>query len=202
MPCSRALFNVRAAAIRIGVNLLGADGTSLWTESFDTQMTDVFAAQDTISQQVASRLRLHLTAAQHARLSKRPTSNALAYDYYTRGVYNYDQRGRGPAARDQNEATIELFKKALAADPNYALAHAKLAHAYAFHAVFIVPDEQEKWISLAMDEINRADAIDAQLPETHLARALVLYSNVSGFPGSRRDKRSSCGAAVRSEHWP
>ena len=86
--------------VRIGVNLLRADGTSLWTESFDTQMTDVFAAQDTISQEVASRLRLHLTAAQHARLSKRPTSNALAYDYYTRGVYNYDQRGRGPAARD------------------------------------------------------------------------------------------------------
>ena len=167
--------------VRIAVNLLRADGTSLWAESFDTQMTDVFAAQDTISQEVASRLRLQLTSAQHARLSKRPTSNALAYDYYTRGVYNYDQRGRGPAARDQNEATIELFKKALAADPNYALAHAKLAHAYAFHAVHIVPDEQEKWISLAMDEINRADAIDAQLPETHLARALVLYSNVSDF---------------------
>ncbi len=77
----------------------------------------------------------------------------------------------------------QLFKKALAADPNYALAHARLAHAYAFHAVYIVPDEQEKWISLAKDEINRADAIDAQLPETHLARALVLYSNVVGLSG-------------------
>ena len=32
-----------------------------------------------------------------------------------------------------------------------------------------------------MDEMNRADAIDAQLPETHLARALVLFSNASGF---------------------
>ena len=167
--------------IRIGVNLLGADGTSLWAESFDTQMTDVFAAQDTISQQVASRLRLHLTAAQHARLSKRSTSNPLAYDYYTRGVYNYDQRGHGPAARVQNEATIDLFNKALAADPDYALAHARLAQAYAFHAVFIVPDEQEKWISLANDEMNRADEIDAQIPETHLARSLVLFSDASGF---------------------
>jgi eukaryotic-like serine/threonine-protein kinase len=167
--------------LRIGVNLLRADGTSLWTESFDTQMTDVFAAQDTISQQVASRLQLHLTAAQQARLSKRSTSNPVAYDYYTRGVYNYDQRGRGPAAKDQNQATIELFKKALAADPNYALAHARLAHAYAFHAVFNVPDEQETWISLANDEMNRADAIDAQLPETHLARALILFSDSSGY---------------------
>jgi serine/threonine protein kinase/Tfp pilus assembly protein PilF len=167
--------------LRISVNLLRADGTSLWTESFDTQMTDVFAAQDTISQQVASRLQLHLTAAQQARLSKRSTSNPVAYDYYTRGVYNYDQRGLGPAAKDQNQATIGLFKKALAADPNYALARARLAHAYAFHGVLIVPDEQETWIALANDEMNRADAIDAQLPETHLARALVLFSDSSGY---------------------
>jgi Tfp pilus assembly protein PilF len=167
--------------LRIEVNLLRSDGTSLWAENFDTQITDVFAAQDTISQQVASRLRLHLTDAQHARLSQRTTSNPLAYDYYTRGVYNYDQRGRGPAARAQHEATIQLFKNALAADPNYALAHARLAQAYAFHAVFNVPDEQEKWISLANDEIRLADALDARLPESHLARALVLYSKSSDF---------------------
>ena len=167
--------------VRIGVNLVRADGTSLWTESFDTQMTDVFSAQVTIAQEVASRLRLHLTAAQHARLSKRSTSNPLAYDYYTRGVYNYDQRENGPVARDQNEATIELFKKALVADPNYALAHARLALAYAFHAVFIVPDEQERWVALANEEINRADVIDAQLPETHLARAVILFSDSSGY---------------------
>jgi len=170
--------------VHIRVNLLRADGTSLWTENFDTQSSDVFAAQDTISQEVASRLRLQLTAAQRAKLSKRSTSSPIAYDYYTRGVYNYDQRSRGPDAKDQNEATMALLRKALAADPNYALAHSKLAHAYAFHAVFNVPDDQEKWIALANDEINRADAIDAQLPETHLARALVLYSNVSGFRAS------------------
>ncbi len=102
---------MRAGAFASSVNLLRADGTSLWTESFDTQMTDVFTAQDTISQEVASRLRLQLTAAQHARLSKRSTSNPLAYDYYTRGVYNYDQRGRGPAAGAQNEATIAAIQE-------------------------------------------------------------------------------------------
>jgi TolB-like protein len=167
--------------IRIGVNLLRADGKSLWTEKFDVQAVDLFAAQDTISQQVASRLLLNLTAAQRARLSTRSTANPLAYEYYTRGVYNYDQRERGYAAREQNEATIDLFRKALAADPDYAMAHARLAHAYAFHAVFIEPEEQEKWISLAYDEMNQADAIDGRIPETHLARALVLFSNASGF---------------------
>ena len=82
--------------VRIGVSLLRADGTLLWTESFDTQTTDVFAAQDTIAQQLASQLQLRLTAAQQTRLAKRSTSNPLAYDYYTRAVFNYDQRNRGP----------------------------------------------------------------------------------------------------------
>jgi len=167
--------------IRISVNLLKADGASLWTDSFDIRMTDVFTVQDTISQQVASRLRVRLNAAQQSRLTKRSTSNPIAYEYYTKGIYSYDQRGYGRAAKDQNDATIELFKKAIEADPNYALGHASLADAYAFQALHIVPGEQEKWISLAKDAINRADAIDPQLPETHLARSQVLFSHLSGY---------------------
>ena len=44
--------------LRIGVNLLRADGTSLWTESFDTQMTDVVAARDKLAADCL-RLQLH-----------------------------------------------------------------------------------------------------------------------------------------------
>ena len=167
--------------LRIGVNLLKTDGTSLWTDSFDIQMTDVFTVQDTISLQVASRLRVRLNAAQQSRLTKRSTSNPIAYEYFTKGIYSYDQRQYGRDAKAQNDGTIELFKKAIEADPNYALAHASLADAYAFQALHIVPGEQEKWISLAQDAINRADAIDPQLPETHLARAQVLFSDLSGY---------------------
>ncbi len=167
--------------LRIGVNLLKADGTSLWTDSFDTQLTDVFAVQDTISQQVAARLKVHLNPAQLARLTKGSTSNPIAYEYYTRGVYSYDQREYGLDAKPQNDATIDLFKKAIDADPNYALAYASVADAYAFQAVHVDPGEQEKWLSLANDAINRAETIDPQLPETHLARANVLFSYSSGY---------------------
>lgn len=167
--------------LRIGVNLLKADGTSLWTDSFDTQLTDVFAVQDTISQQVASRLKVRLNAGQQARLTKRSTSNPIAYEYYTRGVYSYDQREYGLDAKPQNDTTIDLFKKAVDTDPNYALAFASLADAYAFQAVHIDPGEQEKWIALANDAINRAETIDPQLPETHLARSNVLFSYLSGY---------------------
>src|SRR4029077_15496767 len=43
--------------LRVSVNLLRtSDGASLWTDSFDFRMADIFTIQDTVSQQVASRL--------------------------------------------------------------------------------------------------------------------------------------------------
>ena len=167
--------------LRIGVNLIKVDGTSLWTDSFDTQMTDVFAVQDTISQQVASRLKVQLNAAKQARLTKRSTSNPIAYEYYTRGVYSYDQRGFGKDAKSQNDATIELFKKAVETEPQYALAHAKLGEAYTWQCAFIDTDEQERWCELAKGEIRQAGLLDSQLAETHLAAVWLLFSGYGGY---------------------
>ncbi|HYX40233.1 MAG TPA: protein kinase, partial [Pyrinomonadaceae bacterium] len=79
--------------LRVSINLLRtSDGVSLWAESFDMRMTDIFTIQDTVAQQVASRLRLQLDPSQQARLTKRYTSNPIAYEYYLKGVYTFDQR--------------------------------------------------------------------------------------------------------------
>ena len=167
--------------LRISVNLIKADGTSLWTDSFDTQMTDVFAVQETISQQVASRLKVRLDTTKQVRPTKRSTSNPIAYEYYTRGVYSYDQRGFGKEAKAQNDATIELLKKAVDTEPQYALAHAKLGEAYTWQGVFIDTDEQEKWCELAKEEIRQAGQLDSQLAETHLAAVWLMFSGYGGY---------------------
>src|SRR5437667_7124910 len=159
--------------LRVSVNLLRtSDGASLWTDSFDMPMTDIFTIQDTVAQQVASRLRLQLDPSQQARLTKRSTSNPIAYEFYVKGVYSFDQSDRN---KPQREATIDYFKKAIEADPNFALAHAQLAFAYASKAIFIEPTEPV-WVERAKDEINRAQTLDPQLAETHLARVLLLCS--------------------------
>jgi hypothetical protein len=76
--------------LRVSVNLLRAgDGASLWTDNFDMRMTDIFTIQDTVAQQVASRLRFQLDSPQHAQLT---TSNPVAYEFYLKGIYNLDQR--------------------------------------------------------------------------------------------------------------
>src|SRR4030095_9172088 len=128
--------NVQRAGdrLRVSVNLLRAgDGASLWADNFDMAMTDIFTIQDTVAQQVASRLRLQLDSSDQAQL----TSNSVAYDFYMKGVFNLDQRMS--LGSSQWNVTIDFFKKAIEADRNFALAHAQLALAYATMAVFVEP---------------------------------------------------------------
>ena len=167
--------------LRVTVNLLrSSDGVSLWSDSFDMRMADIFTVQDTVAQQLASRLRLQLDPSQEARLTKHYTSNPIAYEFYLKGAYNFDQRMRDPA--QMIESTITFYKQAIEADSNFALAHAQLAYAYASLAVFLEPT-QPAWVEHAREEINRAQALDPQLAETHLARFQLLYSQFEGYQG-------------------
>jgi TolB-like protein len=166
--------------LRVTVNLLRCqDGASLWSDSFDLRTADIFSVQDTVAQQVASRLRLQLDASQQAQLTKHYTSNSIAYDFYLKGAYNFDQRLLGIPAQMLDTA-ISFYKKAIEADPNFALAHAQLALAYATQAVFIEPT-QPAWVEYATAEIDRAQELDPQLAETHLARFQLLYSEFEGY---------------------
>jgi tetratricopeptide (TPR) repeat protein len=113
------------------------------------------------------------------RLAKRSTSNPVAYEYYVKAMYNLDQRGWTLADKPQMEATIALFKQAINADPQYALAHAQLAYAYAWMAIFIELDPV--WVRHAREEMRQAEALDSQLAETHVARHLILWSAYEGY---------------------
>jgi TolB-like protein len=167
--------------LRVSVNLLRSrDGTSLWSDSFDIRMADIFTIQDTVAQQVASRLRLQLDPSQQAQLTKRYTSNPIAYEFYLKGAYAFDQRVSPDSAPLKN--AIDLYKKAIEADPKFALAHAQLAYCYATIAVFNEPTVPA-WVEHAKEEINRAQALDPQLAETHLARFQLLYSEFEGYQG-------------------
>ena len=168
--------------LRVSVNLLRAsDGRSLWADNFDMRSSDVFAIQDKVGQQVAASLRLRLDPQQRERFATHYTPSPIAYEYYLKGVYSLDQRGFNIESKPQHEATIALFKKSVEADPNFALGHAQLAAAYGWMAVYIDENSQTDWVALAKEEIGRADALDPQLAETHLARHHVLLSAHEGF---------------------
>lgn len=165
--------------LRVSINLLRtSDGASLWADQFDLRASDIFTIQDTMAQQVASHLQLRLDPALQAR--QRHSPSPLAYEYYLKGVYSFDQRGWVSATKPQMETTVNFLRKAIETDPNYALAHAQLAYAYAWTALFVEPTEPS-WAERANEQINRAQSLDSQLAETYLARSLLLWSAYGKF---------------------
>ena len=167
--------------IRVSVNLLRTtDGASLWSDSFDMQSTDIFRIQDIVAQQVVTRLQPKFNRSGNTIFTKRSTEYPIAYDYYVKGVYNLDLRGDDKRSKPQMDETIDLFKKAIEVDPNYALAHAQLAYAYVWTAMFVEPDRPE-WAELAKKEIETSQQLDPQLAEPHVANALLLWGAYDNF---------------------
>ena len=166
--------------LRITVNLLRVeDGASLWAEKFDEQFTDIFAIQDQVSQQVARRLQLKLNPAEQARLTKRYTSNPEAYSYYAKAMYHFHNIGPRLNTRSEADLAVDLFKKAIELDPNYALAHAQLGYAYTKIAVF--QEDNPALIEQAKQELAVAERLDPQLAEVHLARYFIVFSQYEGW---------------------
>lgn len=112
--------------IRVNVRLVKvADGTLLWTETFDEKFTDIFVVQDAISNKVASALALQLGGDEKMRLTKRYTDNVEAYQFYLRGQFHVFK-----LTPPEIQAGISDFQQAIEIDPNYALAYAGLSDAY------------------------------------------------------------------------
>lgn len=169
-----------AGRLRINVNLLRArDGVSVWSQSFNQPVGDIFQMQDEIAQHMASGLRLKLTDAEKALLAKRYTSNPEAFEYFAKGLYNFDKRSLTSERKASLEAAISMFKKAIELDSNYVLARAYLAYSYAWVALFI--DSDPRWLNLAREELRQAEALDPNLAQLHVVRHELLWSAYEGF---------------------
>jgi TolB-like protein len=162
--------------LRVSVNLLRVqDGASLWADSFDMHFTDIFAIQDEVSKEVAARLRFKLNPVEQARLAKHYTTNPEAYSYYTKAMYHFSKRGFSGYPQEETETAIDLFKKAVEIDSNYALAHAQLGFAYAWIADF--KEGGPGLIANAKEELRAAERLDPQLAEVHVARSFIAWSH-------------------------
>jgi TolB-like protein len=108
--------------VRVTVQLLATpDGETMWSEQYDRTVANIFEAQSDIAIRVARALQVSLAPDERARLQRPPTENAAAYELYEQ------QRRFSTQSREQNQEAIEVLRKAVALDPQFALAHAVLA---------------------------------------------------------------------------
>ncbi len=113
-------FSVNAELVNV------ADSSQIWGEQYSEKMADISALQQEIVRDISERLRLKLSSAEKERLTKRPTANPEAYEFYLRGrheMYKWTNAGW--------KKSVEYFQQAIDKDPEYAAAYAGLADAYA-----------------------------------------------------------------------
>jgi TolB-like protein/DNA-binding winged helix-turn-helix (wHTH) protein/Flp pilus assembly protein TadD len=155
--------------LRVSLRLLRVwDGTSLWSDSYDTKFTDVFQVQDTVSERVVEALAVQLSSPQKAGLRKRDTNNIRAYELYMRGVFFWNKHDE-----DGLRKSVSYFEQAIAIDNKYALAYAGLTAALGplGYWSYSPPEEVHSKMRLAA---TRAVSLDASLPEAHVALGAVL----------------------------
>jgi TolB-like protein len=152
--------------LRVVVQLINAaDGMHVWSETYTKELTtaDIFAIQDEIAQKIAARLAPAEVLSAPALASAAPTQNLAAYDAYLRGR---SFQTRSSAFR--NDA-IREYQRAVALDPQFALAWAQLACTIpVVHLSSLTAAD----LTLAKRAMDEARQLAGDFFETHLAAAL------------------------------
>ncbi len=175
---------VSGDSIRVNAEIVDAvTGYQLWSEAFDRKMLDIFEIQSEIAKAVADSSKVVLSDDSNAKLNFQPTNNLEAYDYYLRGTDYLRQ----PRTSDVLENAQRLFHRALALDPQYALALAGLCET---HLAIYIRTRSVATVDDAESDCQAALETDASLPEVHTALG-YLYWHTGEFPKAELQFRTA-----------
>jgi len=144
--------------IRVRAQLIDSrNENTVWADNYTKENAQVFDLQTELATQIVAALKTQITPEEKIGLSKRYTDNIEAYKYYLTGRALWSARNR--ANFDSAEAN---FKRAIALDPQYALAYAGIADCYTYNYKGM---PQTEAISIARENANIALSIDSNLSE-------------------------------------
>jgi TolB-like protein/class 3 adenylate cyclase/cytochrome c-type biogenesis protein CcmH/NrfG len=151
--------------IRVSVQLIDAlTDRHLWAENYDRTLADSLAMQGELATEIAASVGATLTPQEKARVKAQPTNNADAYDAYLRGRAITIL---AMSERENLERAVRSYEEAVKLDPNFALAWVYLSRA---RSIYYRNDPSPARLAAAKAALDRALALDPNLPEAHLAR--------------------------------
>lgn len=153
--------------VRVDAQLIQATtDRHVWAKTYERSPGDAVLLQSEVARAIANAIQVQLTPQEQARLTRAQSVDPETYALYLKGRYFWNQRGE-----DSLRKSINYFQQAIRRSPNYALAYAGLAEAYAvsFH---VAPQEQ---YSAAKAAARRALELDEGLAEAHNALAASLF---------------------------
>jgi TolB-like protein/Tfp pilus assembly protein PilF len=172
--------------VRVNVQLLDANAdTHLWAKSYDRDLNDVFTVEGEVAQEIADTLRAKLSPSQSDALAKAPTRDTEAYDLFLKGEYEQRQAESALTAEPFDRAQT-FYRQALARDPNFALAYARLAYSELYRHRFI-SNLTSAELAEVKSNIDRALAIAPALADAHLALGEFYYWGYRDYDAGLRE---------------
>ena len=170
--------------VRIVAQLIDAlTDEHIWADTYDRDLTDIFAIQSEVALNIANALRAQLSNDERARVGRQPTQNFAAYELYLRGRQSFSR-----FTEEGFRRSLVDYQAAIARDPSFALAWASMAEAYAESCINgFAGSSPEDTIRNARAAAARALEIDDQLAEAHGISGFVRFVFDFDWPGAERD---------------
>jgi TolB-like protein/class 3 adenylate cyclase/cytochrome c-type biogenesis protein CcmH/NrfG len=163
-----------AEKVRVNVQLIDARADShLWAKTFDREIKDVFAVESEVSQEIADALQAKLSPKEANNLATTPTKDSEAYDLFLKAEYEHHE-AESSFKSESFERAAALYKQAIARDPNFAVAIARLVE------IQVKRNHVGDAFSQAeIEEVGKtaehAVALAPDLAEAHVALGLFYY---------------------------
>jgi TolB-like protein/Flp pilus assembly protein TadD len=168
--------------VRVNVQLINAETDEhMWAEDYDRDLTDVFAIQTDLAQQIVRELQAKLSPSEKAQIERKPTENGEAYLAFLQ-AHNLSHAVESLEKLRQSE---QLYQRAIELDSNFALAIARYSQlqSWFLNDVERTPERREKARTLA----ERALQLQPDLPEAHMALGFSYYYGDKNYEAALRE---------------
>ena len=170
--------------VRISAQLTDSDtDETVWAETYDRQMDDIFAIQSEVAEQIAARMETRVTTGERSRLNRKPTDDVEAYNLYLLGRHHYNK----VTPADFTKA-VDYYRAAIARDPKFGRAYAALADAQFYAGAGYWGVRPHDTYPEAYAAAKRALELDPSLAEA--------YGSVGMFRGWYDYDWNGCEAAL------
>jgi TolB-like protein/Flp pilus assembly protein TadD len=171
--------------VRIVAELINAhDGRSLWSDTYDRELKDIFAVQNEIATAVADQMKVKLLGQSAQPEAAGLSENPAAHNAVLQSDFYFQQQ-----TADSVRKSISFLQEAVRLDPNYALAYAKLSQAWRQYAASFAIDDASKAYDEARQGADKAVSLAPDLPEVRMTVGLLAMNPGLDFPAGEKEFR-------------
>jgi serine/threonine-protein kinase len=177
--------SVQKAADKVHINLQlirAETDAHVWAQTYDRSLADIFAVEAEVARSVAEELQAKLTPEERARVETKPTENSEAYVLYLRAN---EYASRPSDLLEDEQRAVELYTKAIALDPSFALARARLSRVLSH--IYLNYQPTDAIASRARAEADESLRLQPDSGEGHWTLGIYLYWTQKDYEAALRE---------------